>query len=267
VPGDDSQVMYVWVDALSNYITALGYPDKDWSADYWPADVEVVGKDILRFHAIYWPAILLALGLELPKTILAHGFVNADGAKMSKSVGNVIDPMEIMDEYGTEAFRYFFARHIPTFEDGDFTWEKFEAAYNGELANDLGNLVSRLANMIQKYQIKATWRESSSRIHDQVEQYHEFMKKFEFSRALETVWTAIQSCNRYIDETKPWQLAQTDEKRLAVVLNELWGDMMIIQALMQPFLPATAGKIVQVFDGDTVKKAEILFPKKIHSQE
>ena len=137
VPDDPEQIMYVWVDALSNYLTVLGYPDKPEWRDYWPADVQVVGKDILRFHAGIWPAMLLAIGVSLPKKLLVHGFVNVGGAKMSKTVGNVVDPNEIIDQYGVDAFRYYFSRHIPTLDDGDFTWEKFETAYNNELANDL----------------------------------------------------------------------------------------------------------------------------------
>ncbi|HEU0266193.1 MAG TPA: methionine--tRNA ligase, partial [Candidatus Saccharimonadaceae bacterium] len=152
VPGDDSQVMYVWLDALANYITVIGYPDHQEWQEYWPADVQVIGKDILRFHAGIWPPMLLGLGLPLPKKLLVHGFVNVGGAKMSKTVGNVVDPNEIIDTYGVDAFRYFFARHIPTQDDGDFTWEKFENAYNTELANDLGNAVQRVASMVTRYQ-------------------------------------------------------------------------------------------------------------------
>ena len=139
VPGDDSQVMYVWIDALSNYITVLGYPDQNIS-EWWPAAAQFVGKDILRFHAIIWPAMLLGLGLPLPKVLVSHGMILANGQKMSKSIGNVVDPMEVIDKHGIDAFRYYFLRHVDTFADSDFTWEKFENAYNNELANDLGNL-------------------------------------------------------------------------------------------------------------------------------
>jgi len=262
VPGDEDQVMYVWIDALSNYLTALKYPDNDWQKSFWPPKLQIVGKDILRFHAIIWPAILLALKIDLPKNLLAHGFINVDGHKMSKSLGNVISPIDIIDQYSADAFRYYFARHIPTFDDGDFTWVKFEAAYNGELANDLGNLVSRLANMIQKYKINSNWQEQKSRIEAEKDQYYSYMNKYEFSRAIETVWSAIQSCNKFIEETKPWQLAKTDEVKLKKVLSTLWRDIMIIQSLLIPFLPDTADKIAQVFDGEKVKQNMILFPKK-----
>ena len=154
VPGDDSQVMYVWIDALSNYLTVLGYPDDEKYADWWPATVQFVGKDILRFHAIIWPAMLLGLGLPLPRTIASHGMVLINNKKMSKSIGNVIDPVDVLDKYGLDAFRYYFLRHIDTFADSDFTWEKYDDAYNNELANDLGNLVQRLATLAKKNGIK-----------------------------------------------------------------------------------------------------------------
>jgi methionyl-tRNA synthetase len=145
VPGDDEHVMYVWVDALSNYISVLGYPDGELFKTFWPADVQVIGKDIVRFHAAIWPAMLIALELPLPKKLLVHGHINVAGTKMSKSIGNVVDPIELATTYGVDAFRYFFLRHIPTLDDGDFTWERFESAYNGELANELGNLVQRVS--------------------------------------------------------------------------------------------------------------------------
>ncbi|MDR3125779.1 MAG: methionine--tRNA ligase [Candidatus Nomurabacteria bacterium] len=262
VPDDDSQVMYVWVDALSNYITALGYPDKDWAADFWPADVEVIGKDILRFHSIIWPAILLGLGLKLPKKLLVHGFVNADGVKMSKSIGNVIDPMEIIDQYGAEAFRYFFARHIPTFDDGDFTWQKFLAAYNGELANDLGNLVSRTANMLKRFVGGSTrvsehfsWDSSS---------FNQFMADFRFDMALGEVWNLAQHLNQYIDEQKPWEVAKSTVKQssdITQVMSYLVSGLLEFSKLLTPFLPDTAAKIDQIFGGDSVGEAPILFPK------
>lgn len=257
VPGDDSQVMYVWIDALSNYITALEYPDENWDSEYWPAKVEIVGKDILRFHAIIWPAILLGLGLELPQTILVHGFINVDGKKMSKSVGNVISPSEIITKYGTDAFRYYFSRHISVFDDGDFTWEKFEAAYNGELANDLGNLVSRLANMIKKYDVK---RLGVTEIKENQELKLE-IENFNINKAMEIIWSRIQKANKTIEESKPWELAKTDEKALSLVLNELWDEMLIIVYELKPFMPQTSAKINEVFGRDTIAEVPILFPR------
>ena len=148
VPGDKTQVMYVWFEALLNYITVLGYPEYEDFKTYWPADVQVIGKDVAKFHAVFWPAILLALGLPLPKTLYIHGFLNVDDQKMSKSVGNVVSPKEIIDKYGVDTYRYFFLRHVSSYEDGNFTWERLDSAYNNELANELGNAVQRVASMI-----------------------------------------------------------------------------------------------------------------------
>jgi len=201
VPGDSEQVMYVWLDALANYITVLGYPDQDGWQEYWPADVQVIGKDILRFHAGIWPARLLGLELPLPKKLLVHGFVNVGGSKMSKTVGNVIDPIEIIDNYGLDAFRYFFARHIPTQDDGDFTWEKFENAYNNELGNDLGNLISRVASMITRYQAGVIG-DAPKGEHD-MGPYRDAMSELRFDRALNEVWLMVRSLNQYLESVKP----------------------------------------------------------------
>jgi len=266
VPGDEEQVMYVWLDALSNYITVLGYPDKEGWQEFWPADVQVVGKDILRFHAGIWPAMLLGLGLQLPKTLLVHGHVIVGGAKMSKTVGNVVDPIQIIDEYGVDAFRYYFSRHIPTLDDGDFTWEKFEAAYNGELANDLGNLVSRVSNMILKYQAGVIG-ESEQAEHD-MSLYHDSMNALEFNRALDEVWNMVRSLNQYIDTVKPWAVAKEvgkdaeAEAHLSEILSHCAGALLQIGDLLWPFLPDTAKTVHEMFETGVVKPAEgILFPK------
>jgi methionyl-tRNA synthetase len=174
--------MYVWIDALSNYITVLGYPEQEIS-EWWPAAAQFVGKDILRFHAIIWPAMLLGLGLPLPKVLCSHGFVLADGQKMSKSIGNVVNPVDVIEKHGVEAFRYFFLRHIDSFADSDFTWEKFENSYNNELANDLGNLVQRLATMAAKNGIKQI--EFTPELD---KEYCRKMDNFEFSNALDYAW-------------------------------------------------------------------------------
>lgn len=257
VPDDETQVMYVWIDALSNYITVLGYPDNDISA-WWPATAEFVGKDILRFHAIIWPAMLLGLGLPLPKTLVSHGMVLADGQKMSKSIGNVVDPMDVISRHGVDAFRYFFLRHIDTFADSDFTWEKFENAYNNELANDLGNLVQRVATLIQK-------NVPELRVGAKFEipaEYRELMDKYEYSKALDFVWEKVQDINRKIDEEKPWSLARNGEtEKLEQSLKGLAEEIVKVNVMLSPFMPMTAEKIGNIF-ADEIRPPEMpLFPK------
>ncbi len=258
VPNDDSQVMYVWIDALSNYITVLGYPEKDITA-WWPATAQFVGKDILRFHTIIWPAMLLGLGLSLPKVVVSHGMILADGQKMSKSIGNVVDPIEVIDSYGLDAFRYYFLRHIDTFNDSDFTWTKFEDAYNNELANDLGNLVQRLATLASKNNISVP---DYSKIKLSAD-YLALMDKFEFAKAFDYVWGKIQGLNRRIDEEKPWALAKQGEvEKLEKCLTCLILDLMQANTELSPFIPNTSSKIKEVFS-DMIKPPKTpLFPKK-----
>ena len=257
VPDDKEQVMYVWIDALSNYITVLGYPDCD-IADWWPATVQIVGKDILRFHAIIWPAMLLGLGLPLPKVILSHGFVLANGQKMSKTVGNVIDPIEVLEKHGVDAFRYYFLRHVDTFLDSDFTWEKFEDAYNNELANDLGNLVQRLATLMSKnnqvFELENKFEFSG--------QYLELMDRFEFTKAFDLVWEKVRVINRKIDEQKPWELAKKgNQEALATCLHDLVLELLEANYEMSPFLPNVTSEISKIFSGQVKPPKCPLFPK------
>ena len=258
VPDDPSQVMYVWVDALSNYITVLGYPDVDIS-EWWPAAAQFVGKDILRFHAIIWPAMLMGVGLPLPKVLVSHGMILADGQKMSKSIGNVVNPNEVIEKHGLDAFRYYFLRHIDTFNDSDFTWEKFENAYNNELANDLGNLVQRLATLAQKNNIKLENNEVKLALS---EEYCELMNKFEFSKAFDLVWEKVQGLNRRIDEEKPWMLAKEGNlAELEVSLKGLIVDLLKANLELTPFIPGTCEKIAEVFAGPIAPPETPLFPK------
>lgn len=265
VPDDPDQVMYVWIDALSNYITVIGYPDDASWKDYWPADIQVIGKDILRFHAAIWPAMLFALDLPLPKKLLVHGHVIVGGQKMSRTVGNVVDPMEIIEGYGVDAFRYYFARHIPTLDDGDFTWEKFENAYNNELANELGNTVSRIAQMITRYQAGVIGDGTAE--HD-AELYHAALRDLQYDRALDAVWLMIRSLNQYLEEIKPWEVAKTRDKdteaeaHLGEILSYCVATLRQIATHLTPFLPTTAAAIEAVFEGGVVRpQASVLFPK------
>lgn len=244
VPDDDTQVMYVWLDALSNYITILGYPDQD-IADFWPATAQFVGKDILRFHAITWPAILLGLGLPLPQTLVSHGHVLANGQKMSKSLGNVVDPMEVVERHGLEAFRYYFSRHIDTFADSDFTWEKYDEAYNHELANDLGNLVQRLATLCKKNSVTGI---DTTKLCEASPDYIALMGNFEFSKAFDYAWNKVQDLNRAIDQAKPWELAKNGEtKKVQSILQDLSARLLETAKMLEPFLPDTASRIYQTF--------------------
>lgn len=256
VPDDNDQVMYVWLDALSNYITVLGYPDEDISA-WWPAAVEIVGKDILRFHAIIWPAMLLGLGLPLPKVILSHGMILSGGEKMSKSIGNVVSPIEVIDRHGLDAFRYYFLRHVDTFADADFTWEKFEEAYNNELANDLGNIVQRLATLAAKNHF------AISDIQPAVSpEYTVLMDKFEFSKAIDYIWGRLQNLNRRINDEKPWELAKNgDINKLNECLHNLISDLLDTNLMLSPFLPNVTAKIGQIFADEIEPPKVPLFPK------
>lgn len=267
VPGDPTQIMYVWIDALSNYITVLGYPEGDKFHSAWPADVQVIGKDILRFHAAIWPAMLLGLGLPLPKKLLVHGHINVSGTKMSKTIGNVVDPMEIITGYGSDAFRYYLLRHIPTLDDGDFTWEKFENSYNNELGNELGNLVQRVVAMINRYQ-EGVIGDAKRPEHDS-KPYHEAMTKLRFDVAINNVFASVRSLNVYLEDVKPWEIAKKKaegdpdaETHLSEVLAYAAGSLEQIAWQLQPFLPKSAGVMAKIFEGGVISPYEgVLFPK------
>lgn len=268
VPGDPEQVMYVWIDALANYLSVIGYPDNPSWQEVWPADVQVIGKDILRFHAGIWPSMLLALELPLPKRLLAHGHVHVGGVKMSKTIGNVVDPIEIIDAYGADAFRYFFSRRIPTQDDGDFTWEAFENAYNSELGNDFGNLISRVASMVNKYQAGVINDIEKVR-HDEMV-FGESMQSLKFNEALDEIWVNIRGLNRYIDSIKPWEIAkkaETDPEakaHLAEVLEYAVGGILNVSRMLWPFMPTTSEKINLVFASGVIALPEEPLFKKIY---
>ena len=290
---DPKHIVYVWVDALSNYITALGYGSEDDSLyqKYWPADIHLVGKEIVRFHTIIWPAMLMALNLPLPKKVLGHGWLILEGGKMSKSKGNVVDPVVLCERYGVDAIRYFLLRDIPFGSDGTFSNEALITRINSDLANDLGNLVSRTMAMVNKYFGGTIPTERTAGEFDddlialatatkaKVEAYADEMQ---FSQALTELWALISRTNKYIDETAPWVLAkdEANRARLAAVMYNLCEAIRIISILVSPFLPHTAPKIQAQLGapadvlsweqagewgllpaGFSVQKGEIIFPR------
>ena len=265
VPGDPTHVMYVWVDALINYLSSAGYPNETYK-NWWPADVQVIGKDLLRFHALIWPAMLLAAGIELPKTIYAHGFITVEGKKMGKSLGNAVDPMEIVAKYGADPFRYYVLHEVPSDADGDFRIDRLEEAYNSDLADDLGNLIQRTVTMISQYQ-KGIVGKIPSHSHD-VTPYNEALGSFRFDKALDEVWLLIKGLNQYVEEEKPWQIAKKqDNEHLSEVLAYLVSNILQVSSLLEPFLPTTAAKIDQTFaDGVVHPEVGLLFPKQSRSK-
>lgn len=257
VPTDKKHVIYVWFDALTNYLTPVGFlSDPEKFHRYWPADLHLVGKEIVRFHSIIWPAILMALDLPLPKQIYGHGWLIVNGDKMSKSKGNVVDPNLLIDEFGADAIRYFLLREINLGQDGNFSRDALISRINADLANDLGNLLHRTLNMIGKFQGGIIEGSASKRPVDEalvadamdtVRAYEEEMEKLALTLAVKTVWTFIGRANKYIDETAPWALAKDPAKKaeLAAVLYHLAESLRIISGLISPFLPQTAPKIRQ----------------------
>ncbi|MFZ2390538.1 MAG: class I tRNA ligase family protein [Minisyncoccales bacterium] len=270
VPGDSTQKMWVWFDALSNYINALGYANDDEKFnEFWQKSdsrVHVIGKGIIRFHSVYWLAMLLSAGLTLPKTLFVHGYLTVDNQKMSKSIGNVIDPKELVLKYGSEGVRYFLLREIPATGDGDFTYEKFEKRYNSDLASGLGNLFSRTSAMVIKAGLNNGFKIRPNRLF--IEKNKEVEDKvverfFQFNETLSDIWELVSFCDKYIEDEKPWEI--TDSEKQKEVFSNLLYSLNNISKLIEPFLPLTSEKMKeQLKEGDgvfNISKREALFPR------
>jgi len=253
VPNDNTQRIYVWFDALNIYQSGIGFAtDEEKYNKWWPADVHVIGKGIIRFHAVYWPAILLSAGLKLPKKLFVHEYFTVNGQKMSKTLGNVVNPLDITTKYGTDALRYFCLAKISPFQDGDFSEEKLKDAYNSDLANGLGNLVSRVAKLAEKHHLTPT-----EEILELDEKVRQALDEFKFNEALSIIWRWISEADQEINRTKPWELEEIEAKK---VLTDLCQRIVTIAHNLQPFLPNTSEKILLQFSGE-IKSGSPLFPR------
>ena len=257
VPGDSEHVMYVWFDALINYVSTLGWPDDEATfKKFWPC-VQVAGKDNLRQQSAMWQAMLLSAGLPSSKQILIFGFLTANGEKMSKSVGNVIDPFAVVKKYGADATRYYLLSEILPFEDGDFSYEKFEIRYNADLANGLGNLVSRVSNLLEKNEIEIKIRIDSDK--KLKKEFSQKMELYRFDEALKVLWGRLRESDEFLSAKAPWKMEDKDD--IKKVLEPVAQSILNVAYYLQPFMPATAEKIIKQFGAKQVKKEEGLFPR------
>lgn len=265
LPLDPTHRVYVWVDALINYLTGVGFASSD-RMPYWPADVHLIGKDILKFHAVIWPAMLMAAGIELPRAVVAHGFFTIEGQKISKSLGNAIDPLVLADKYGSDALRYFLLREIPFGSDGDFSEAKLKERYTGDLSNGYGNLLSRVSTMVAQYLDGKVTGKPGNELRDSVAALESELEvavgRYRFSDALEAAWRFIARLDRKIQETKPWEMAKTGKSdQLVHVLSELHFGVTRLTELLTPFLPEAVAKALPVLTAKKVVKLPPLFPR------
>lgn len=262
VPGDEEHVMYVWFDALINYISTIGWPtDLEKFNAYWPG-FQVAGKDNLRQQSAIWQAMLMSAGLPNSRQIFIHGFMTVDGQKISKSLGNVINPIEVAEKYGTDAERYYLLAKIHPWDDSDFSWEKFKEAYNADLANGLGNLVARVAKLAENghYTLMGTTDRTSAHIIG-IEDYTKALSGYRFSDAVAFVWSKIGSLDKFINEEKPWELLKNSDHRFNDVIAHAIDEIQEIAALLEPILPETAQKIEAQFKGPAITAGVSLFPR------
>jgi methionyl-tRNA synthetase len=274
VPGSNRHVMYVWLDALTNYITGLGYPEETelWKR-YWPADVHLIGKDVVRFHAVYWPAFLMSAGIELPKMVYGHGFLLSRGEKMSKSVGNVVDPFALAESFGVDALRYFLMREVSFGQDGSYSAEAIVNRVNAELANSFGNLAQRTLSMIFKNLggvlphggTASEDRELLERVESGCAELEERFNDYAFSMGLETWMGAVFACNAYVDAQAPWALRKSDPERMAAVLGTLVHAVRRLAQAVAPVIPTAADKLLTLIDsgagGQPIAQPQPLFPR------
>ncbi len=262
MPGDEQQKIYVWIEALQNYISALGYGrDEENFKKLWPANLHLMAKDIIKFHAVYWPAMLIAAGERPPKTIFAHGFFTVNGQKMSKTLGNVLDTNDLIEEFGVDATRYLLMSQFSFERDGDIKEEMFIEKYNSDLANNLGNLVSRVANMIDKY-FDGVLPEVDIEVGYDLEKVNRFIENYQFDKALTEIQAIISRANQVIEDEKPWEIAQVKNMdKLAKLLTELSITIREVSLAIEPFMPETSKKINKMFNQEEIRKTDPLFPR------
>lgn len=263
VPGDSDHVMYVWFDALVNYISALDWPENEEKfKEYWGTAenrnaIQVAGKDNLRFQTAMWQAMLMSAGVPNSKQVLIHGHITSDGQKMSKTIGNVVSPYELVEKYGTDATRYYFLAEIPPFDDGDFSFEKFETRYNADLANGIGNLVARTSNLLEKNEIEVDLEINNDK--DLEKKVYENLEKYQFNEAIKVLWDKIREDDEFLSEKAPWKMEDKDQ--IKNVLEKVAQDILNIAYFLQIFLPETGEKIINQFNNKQIRKGEPLFPR------
>src|ERR1035437_7181716 len=267
VPNDSTQRLYVWFDALTIYQSGVGFGStkenqQEKYKKWWPADLHVIGKGIIRFHAVYWPAFLLSAGLKLPKALFVHGYFTVNGQKMSKSLGNVADPLEFIQKYTTDGLRYYLLRNISPTGDGDFSEKKLVESYNADLANGLGNLISRVAKLCENANFTKTKTvENQKHVSNFDDDYKTALEEYRFNDALSIIWSKISRLDKFINDEKPWELLKTNDKRLKSILEHAVDQIQEIGGLLKPLLPETAEKIIAQFSKAEVKPQPPLFPR------